>query len=189
MGKTAVLVVDLVNDFTRPDGKIYYETTGQMMPRCVRFIDRMRELGAKIVYIQQVMSREDAARQNPDLRLRMCCVEGTGGEELDARLPVLPEDTVVKKTRASGFFRTELEDLLEAWGVDTVAVIGTKTNCCVRATATDASMRDYHTFLISDCVSTNTEELNRFHCEDINKYTAKAVTADRFIEMAAQGLS
>jgi len=187
MEKTAILVVDLVNDFTRPDGKIYYETTGEMMPRAVKFIQSMRERGAVIVYIQQVTSREEAARLSQDLKLRVCCVEGSGGECLDERLPIEAEDIIVQKRKASGFFRTELERILEERGIRNVAVIGTKTNCCVRATATDASMRDYRTFLITDCVSTNTEELNRFHCEDINKYTAKAVTAAQFVELADSG--
>ena len=182
MHKTAVLVVDLVNDFTQPDGAIYYETTGEMFPRAVRFIQEMRRRGALIVYIQQVMPREEAQRLSPDLPVRACCVEGGGGELLDQRLPVLPEDPIVRKTRASGFFRTELEALLLRHGVRNVAVIGTKTNCCVRATATDASMRDYRTFLINDCVSTNTAELNRFHCEDIGKYTARSLTASEFVQ-------
>lgn len=187
MENTAVLVVDLVNDFTQPDGKIYYETTGKMMPRAIQFIQAMRQRGAVIVYIQQVMGKEEMDKVSPDLKLRLCCVEGSGGELLDKRLPVEPEDVIVRKRKASGFFRTELEWILEKRKIRNVAVIGTKTNCCVRATATDASMRDYRTFLITDCVSTNTEELNHFHCEDINKYTAKALTSAQFIELADSG--
>ncbi len=184
----AVLVVDLVNDFTQPDGKIYYETTGEMMPRVIYFISEMKKRKAQIIYIQQKISKEEAEKANPDLKTRMCCVEGTGGELLDDRLPVDPEDRVVPKTRFSGFFRTNLEDILLENQIKSIAVIGTKTNCCVRATATDACMRDYRTFLINDCVSTNTEELNRIHCEDIGKYTAKSLTSTEFLEMVDNGL-
>ena len=181
MKNTAVLVVDLLKDFTQPTGNIYYETTGEMMPRVIDFIQQMRKRGAMIVYIQQIVSKEDAAKVPQDLKFRMCCVEGSGGEEFDPRLPIEKDDIIVQKRKASGFFRTNLEDILREHHIENVVVIGTKTNCCVRATATDSAMRDFRTFIISDCVSTNTAELNRFHCEDINKYTAKAMTAASFI--------
>lgn len=186
MEKTAVLVVDLVNDFTQPDGKIYYDTTGEMFPRAVNFIEQMHKRGALIVYIAQVLPRAETVRFKPGSR-RLSCVEGSGGEELDSRLPRYQDDLVIRKHRFSGFFRTDLEAVLEKSDVKNVVVIGTKTNCCVRATVIDAAMRDYRTFMISDCVSTNTAELNRIHCEDINKYTAKVLTSSEFIQAVDTG--
>lgn len=182
MSKTALLVVDLVNDFTQPSGKIYYETTGEMMPRVAAFIEDMRARGVLVVYIQQVMSREaEQKAKQAELPMRTCCVEGSGGEDIDGRLRVAPEDLVVKKSKMSGFFKTPLEQLLNERGVENAVVIGTKTNCCVRATANDAAMRDYKTFVVSDCVSTNTDELNEFHLADIGKYIAIVVDSKELI--------
>ena len=46
MPKTAVLVIDMQKDFTRPEGKFYYpETTGEMMKTFPEKINKMRDLG------------------------------------------------------------------------------------------------------------------------------------------------
>jgi len=187
MHKTALLVVDLVNDFTKPTGIHYYQTTAVMMPRIVDMISRIRDKGVLIVYIQQVSAKDRYI--NPELKTRLSCVEGSGGELLDDRLPIdVARDIIVRKSRFSGFFRTELEDVLEKNGVKNVVVIGTKTNCCVRATATGACMRDYHTYLVSDCVSSNTEEISQAHLDDMAKYVARVIDSRELLDMVDGGL-
>lgn len=180
MSKAALLVVDLVNDFTDPKGKHYYEETGKMMPTVCSLIDKLHERDALVVYVQQVTP---ASVTGNSMIANFSCVEGTGGELLDSRLPIIEQDEIVVKGKPSGFFHTNLQEVLEKHEINTVALAGTKTNYCVRATATDAMMRDYKVYVISDCVSTNTAELNKFHLEDLAKYTAKVVDAERFIEL------
>ena len=188
MRKLALLVVDLVNDFTQPTGKVYYPSTGAMMPAVVRLINQVKEREILTIYIQQIVElAENERRGKTFISLRESCVEGTGGALLDPRLPIDENDPIVVKRKASGFFKTNLEELLIGNGIEAVAIIGTKTNVCVRATAVDASMREFRTYLISDCVSTNTDELNKFHIEDIGKYTAKILTSDELIAMIDSG--
>lgn len=183
MDKTALLVVDLVNDFTQSNGKIYYETTGEMMPRVAQLIEQLRARGVLIVYIQQIMSRQaEQQAKHAELSMRSCCVEGSGGEDIDARLRVASADIVVQKRKMSGFFKTPLEEILNDRGIKNVVVIGTKTNCCVRATANDAAMRDFKTFVVSDCVSTNTDQLNEFHLGDIGKYIAIVLDSEELLQ-------
>lgn len=186
MADTALVVVDLVRDFTEPEGSIYYPTTGNMMPRVCNLINDLRERGVLIVYIQNVA--DERRSKNKHIKTRASCVKGSGGELLDKRLSVFEQDKIVIKNRFSAFFKTTLEDVLQSNGVKKVIVIGTKTNCCVRATAIDSNMRDYDTYIVSDCVSTNTDELNKFHLEDLAKYTAKVLTADELIRSIDSGL-
>lgn len=181
MSKAALLVVDLVNDFTTPEGKHYYDETGKIMPTVCNLIDSLHERNALVVYIQQITPKSVVASHS--LLKSFSCVEGTGGELLDSRLPVKSCDEIVIKKKPSGFFETNLNDVLKKHGIDTVALAGTKTNYCVRATATDAMMRDYKVYIVSDCVSTNTAELNAFHLEDLGKYTAKIVDAKAFLNL------
>ena len=42
-----------------------------------------------------------------------------------------------------------------------------QTNCCIRATATDAHNLDYNVYVVADCVATNSDVVNQVHLEDI----------------------
>ena len=60
MPKTAVLVIDMQKDFTRPEGKFYYpETTGEMMKTFPEKINKMRDLGALIVIVCGILTAAD----------------------------------------------------------------------------------------------------------------------------------
>lgn len=186
--KTALLVIDLVNDFTQPDGKCYYETTGAMMPRVVEFVNTARDKGVFIVWVQQISKTDRPLNKELSSRQKLNCVEGSGGELLDARFTVdKDKDYVLVKSRADAFFRTELEQLLLDRGVENVLVCGTKTNCCVRATATGAAMRDYPTYIVSDCVSSNTDEITQIHLADMSKYFAKAISSEEVLDRLDKG--
>lgn len=184
MSKVALLVVDLVNDFTSQGGKHYYPETEKIMPNVCGLIEELHKRGVLVIYIQQITP---ASAGGNGIIANLSCVEGTGGELLDSRLPVTDQDEIVVKRKPSGFFETDLQDTLQRYGVDTVALAGTKTNYCVRATATDAMMRDYKVYVISDCVSTNTAELNQFHLKDLAKYTAKVIDSQGFLHLMDSG--
>ncbi len=77
------------------------------------------------------------------------------------------KDYLNKKRRYSGFFSTDLDLVLRENGVQNTIIVGTKTNCCIRATAMDAYYRDYNAIVISDCVATNDEVVNQIHLNEI----------------------
>jgi len=74
--------------------------------------------------------------------------EGTSGTEVD--LPVEPEDVVVLKRRASAFAGTDLELVLRARAVDTIAIAGVATSAMVAATCYDAADRGYRITVLRD---------------------------------------
>lgn len=186
--KTALLVIDLVNDFTRPGGSCYYETTGAMMPRVVNFVNEVRKKGIFVVWVQQISKKDRPLNKELSSRQKLNCVEGSGGELLDARFTVVADqDYILVKSRADAFFKTELEEILLKHNVENILVCGTKTNCCVRATATGAAMRDYHTYVVGDCVSSNTEEISSIHLADMSKYFAKAISSTEVLKRLEDG--
>jgi ureidoacrylate peracid hydrolase len=63
------------------------------------------------------------------------------------------EDLVIYKTRFSGFFRTDLDERLQALGIEDLVVTGCTTSICVDSTVRDAMFRDYRCVLLSDCMS------------------------------------
>ena len=103
-------------------------------------------------------------------------------------LPVQEEtDYVIKKRRYSGFFGTDLDLVLRENGVKNVIVVGTKTNCCIRATITDAFYLDYDGYVVSDCVATNSETVNQVHLEDISKYLGTVVDTEELFGLLDSG--
>jgi nicotinamidase-related amidase len=66
------------------------------------------------------------------------------------------------KAKHSGFFSTTLDALLAQLGVKTVIFTGMAANICVLFTANDAYMRDLNVIVPSDCVASNTKELNDY---------------------------
>jgi nicotinamidase-related amidase len=177
---TALLIVDMVKDFTDPGGLVYYPQNREILPRIAHVLEACRKKGILVVFLQHCnrAGKEDRRISN----MRPNCIEGSGGEEIDSMLEVRENDYVIKKRRYSGFFGTDLDLVLRENGVKKVVVVGTKTNCCIRATVTDAFYNDYDAIVLSDCVATNSEIVNKVHLEDIHKYLGTVMSSDEFLE-------
>ncbi len=72
--------------------------------------------------------------------------------EIPGMIAPLSGEPIVKKTKASGFFRTPLDILLRRANVDTVLLAGCTTSGCIRATAVDAHSLGFETILLEDAV-------------------------------------
>lgn len=177
--QTALVVVDMVRDFTEPDGLVFYPMNRQILPAVVRLVDLCHQTGTLVIFMQH---RYRSGKYDRNLEtMRPNCIEGSGGEALDPALPVDRErDYIIQKRRYSAFYGTDLDLVLREHGIKNVAVVGTKTNCCIRATVHDAYFNDYLPIVISDCVGTNSEEVNRVHLEDMDKYFGTVMTARQF---------
>jgi ureidoacrylate peracid hydrolase len=67
----------------------------------------------------------------------------------------------VYKTRFSGFYQTELDDLLRAAGITHLIVTGCTTSVCVESTVRDAFVRDYTCIVLEDCTAEPGANLSR----------------------------
>lgn len=173
--KTALIVVDMVKDFTDPAGLVFYPQNREVLPKIKEVVDYFHETKRLVIYMRHSY-RKDKYDRNL-VTMRPNCIEGTGGDEIDPMLPVFPTDYQIKKRRYSAFFGTDLDLVLRENGIHQVVIVGTKTNCCIRATATDAYYRDYRVIVLSDCVATNSDVVNRVHLEDIQKYIGTVMTS------------
>lgn len=185
MNNTALLVVDMVRDFTDPDGLVFYSQNKEILPEIRQVVDRCREHDVMIVYLQHC-NRKDK-RDNRAKKMRPNCIEGTWGIDIDPMLEVKPEDYVIQKRRYSGFFGTDLDLVLRENDIKNVIVVGTKTNCCIRATITDAFYYDYEGYVVRDCVATNSEVVNEVHLGDIDKYLGSVITSEELENMLEAG--
>ena len=194
--QSALLVIDLQNDFTQPWGSVYREPTGEMMDRVSAGIDRMRDQGVLIVVVysggpaevRRARPGPGPSRTHRSDGTRRCLIQGTPGFEIDERIHIDRErDILWHKSAARAFFRNDLDQRLRERGVENVLVCGVKTNVCCRATVNDAYSHGFRTFIISDMTATNTPELNAFFVEDMAKYFASAVTSEQVFQMLENG--
>lgn len=156
----ALVVVDVQNDFCADDG--YFGKVGadvkrvqRMVPTLQRLIDRARQAGVLVVFVQAIYDAEYVSAPMRERNLRKGremprCQTGTWGADFYGVQP-RPGDAVVVKHRYSGVINTELDAVLKRHGVKSLLMTGVATDTCVESTARDAYFIDYYVTLVEDC--------------------------------------
>ncbi len=100
-----------------------------------------------------------------------------------------PDEVVVTKQHASGFFGTTLNEELQVLGVDTVLVCGVSTSGCVRATVTDASAFGFAPFIIREAVGDRTNAVHEANLFDIAAKYGDVIDEHTGLDYLAEGIS
>jgi biuret amidohydrolase len=157
--KTAMIVVDMQNDFVAVGAPMETPAARAMVPNLAGALKFCRNVGIRVIYTTHA-HRGDGCDMGlfddlwPPIANRAGLVDGTKGIEIYPDLAPAADEHVIKKHRYSGFFGTDLEIILREWGVDTVIVSGTTTENCCHATARDALFRNYRVVFLSDATAT-----------------------------------
>jgi len=157
--KTAMLVVDMQNDFVQEGAPIEVPHARAMVPRLNRLLDVCRASKIPVIYIHHVIRGGDIdaghlADHHTAIRNNKALLAGTPNVEIYAGLKPHAGDLVVAKPRYSAFYGTDLEAILRSQGIDTLLISGTLTNVCCDSTARDAFSRDYKVIFLSDGTAT-----------------------------------
>lgn len=152
--RAAVVVVDMQNDFAKPEGKLYVPATQEIIEPIARLLTRAREAGAMVIYTQDVHGQQDPEYQIWGEHVRA----GTWGAEIIEELAPQPGDEVVQKPRYDAFYASRMEDVLHSRPeVNTLIITGTVTNICVLHTAGSAALRWYKVVVPKDAVAALSE--------------------------------
>jgi ureidoacrylate peracid hydrolase len=165
---SAVVVVDMQNDFVSPGGA--WDATGEdismpqeVLPRIIKLIAGARERRVPIIFVRSVYTTDDNRylsdvflhQQERRARRRFSevpvCVEGSWGWQLAPGLEVDPQDTIIVKHRYSAFHSTDLHLRLRSQGTRSILLVGVGTAVCVESTARDGFFLDYYNVIVSDC--------------------------------------
>ncbi len=147
--ETAVIVVDMQNDFVKPEGKLYVPTAQATVEPIRRLLERARAAGVRVFYTQDTHYDGD-----PEFEIWGEHVKhGTWGWRIIDELAPQPGDIVVQKTRYDGFYGTPLDDLLRVYGIRYTVIVGTVANICVLHTAASAALRWYKVVVPVDGIS------------------------------------
>jgi len=157
--KTAMLVVDMQNDFVQEGAPLEIPSARAMVPRLNRLLDVCRAHKILVIYIHHVIRGGDIdagrlADHHAAIRNNKALIAGTPNVEIYEGLKPRPGDLVVGKPRYSAFYGTDLEAILRSKGIDTLIISGTVTNVCCDSTARDAFSRDYKVIFLSDGTAT-----------------------------------
>ena len=163
--QTALIVVDMQNDFADPGGSLYVRGGEEVVPLVNREIELAAAARATVVYTQDWHPESTPHFAKDGGIWPVHCVMGTWGAEFHPQLHV--EGEVVRKGSGgedgySGFSTrdpesgeerpTELEDLLRRRGIRKVVVGGLATDYCVKETVIDAAERGFQVALLAEAV-------------------------------------
>ncbi len=157
--KTAMIVVDMQNDFVAPGAAMETPAARAMVPKLAEALRICRGAGIRVIFTAHVHRRDGSDMglfddMHPPIATRAALVDGTPGVDIYSELAPAAGEHVIKKHRYSGFFGTDLDIVLREWGVDTVIISGTTTENCCHATARDAMFRNYRVVFLSDATAT-----------------------------------
>jgi nicotinamidase-related amidase len=155
--RTALLVIDMQNDFLLPDAPVSTPGGLALVPLIAALTREARRLGFPVIFTQE-MHRADLSDFGIELHFEPPhCLEGTPGMDLAAGLEPEPADVrIQRKRRYDAFLGTDLDAALRARGVENLLVTGVCTDICVISTVYHARNLDYRVFLLRDAVAGTT---------------------------------
>jgi len=153
-GKTAVIIVDMQNDFVKPDGNLLVPAAAETVPGIQTLLKSARDKDIPIAYTQDTTFEND-----PEFEIwpEHCRIH-TWGWEIIPELKPGEQELVCQKSRYDGFYGTWLEHFLSyVWEVKHLVIVGTVSNICVLHTAAAAGLRWFHVIVPADGISALTE--------------------------------
>ena len=182
----ALLVVDFSRGFTEASFATGADLTAEVTGTA-RLIEAMRAK-ARPVFFTVIAFHEhlrDAGAWRAKFPGARELIEGTPAVELDPRLPVAPEDTIVVKKGASAFFGTSLAAMLTAARIDTTIVCGATTSGCVRASVVDSVQSGFQTMVVRDCVGDRARGPHEANLFDMSAKYADVLDLDETLDYVA----
>ena len=181
LAKSAILVIDMQNDFCHADGWLAHigvDVTPARTPIAPlqRFLPALRSQQVPVIWVNwgnrpDLLNISAAAlhvynptgsgiglgdplpqNQSPVL------MAGSWGAAVVYELTQAPEDVYVDKYRMSGFWDTPLDSILRNLGKTTLFFAGVNADQCVMATLQDANFLGYDCCLIKDCTATTSPD-------------------------------
>lgn len=194
--KTALLIVDLQNDFLHPEGA--YGRAGQSAPgiaalpeRVKPLVDALRAKGGWIVSTQftlvpakggEPLISPHLKKLRPFLKKGDFMPGGWGHALVDT---LQPADLTVEKIAYSAFYMTRMEWVLRKTGIEKIYVCGIVTNGGVASTVRDCHVRDFEAIVLEDGCAAFTEATHRTAIDALRPVAPVMTIADALREVEA----
>jgi nicotinamidase-related amidase len=169
---TALVIIDMQRDFMEPGG--FGETLGNDVSQLARAVkpiaavlEAARDIGMLVLHTREghLPDLSDAPpakieRGAPSLRIGdpgpmgRILIRGEAGHDIIPALYPLDSEIVIDKPGKGAFYATELDDVLQKYGIENLLVCGVTTEVCVNTTVREANDRGYRCVVLADgCAS------------------------------------
>jgi len=192
---TALLVIDLQNDFLSSQGKsasLWHQNVAAMqatIPKIEAITDQFYAKGRPVIRTityEDPELRTEAGRdrflwfEGNDREGEVACLKGTWGAELYK--PPRDDDILIEKDRVSAYVGTELPKVIKEQGIKTLVIVGLKTQRCVARTAQDLydNEPDLHVVVLEDCVASDDVALHAATMQELKRFYPPVITSDDF---------
>jgi len=161
---SAVLVIDMANDFVYSGGTIanaggpeYQQRAQAIVPRLAKLLAAARSAGIQVIYATDAHTPKDTElRKWPPHSMA-----GSHEAEIVAELAPQRGDAVWSKQTYSPFLNPEFEQMLEERGITKLYITGLHTDCCARHTSGDAFQRGFDLVWVTDALQAFTDEAHK----------------------------
>lgn len=188
--RAAVVVVDMLADNLKTGKHGAMEREGMALVPVLRgLLAECRGRGVRVVYANDSFLPDDALFGG---RMQPHALRGSAGARVIEEIAPQPGDLEVPKRRFSAFYKTDLDQTLRTWGMDTVAVCGITTPFCVVATALDAVAADFRAVILEDASAAHKPEVHQA-CLALYRKNAlwpllRVETSEAFLAAVASGV-
>ena len=136
MPSRALVIVDMLQAYDFEDAEKLREHVRDALPKITGLVDRAKEAGAPVIYVNDAFEDWSGDRQKflDDL---------AGGPHADLIEPIVPGDDAlfITKARHSAFYETPLEYLLRTEDIESIVMVGQVTEQCILYSVLDAHIR------------------------------------------------
>jgi nicotinamidase-related amidase len=189
---TAVVLIEYQNDFTSEGGALHgavgdvMESTG-MLENTRALADAARAAGATIVHAPITFAPGYGELSRHPYGILKGVVDSTafvkgewGAEIVDSLAPQEGDVVVEGKRGLDTFATTNLDFILRARGITTIALGGFLTNCCVESTMRTGYEKGYQVITLSDCVAATSAEEHQNAIQFDYPMFSEVMTAEAF---------
>jgi len=155
--RPAIIVVDMVKDNLKEGARApIIQEAREIIPRLRDLLAESRKRGFPVIFACDSFLKDDFIFRG---KMKIHALRGTPGSEPVEELEPGPTDIVLPKRRFSAFFKTDLDQTLRTFGIDTIVVTGITAEVCVLMTAMEGLCHDFSAILIEDCTASKSKEM------------------------------
>jgi maleamate amidohydrolase len=174
--RPALVIIDFVNGFFY---RSQYPGIAEAARRTRPLLMAARAAGLPVVHTRIAYAEDGSdcgiwAIKSPRLRHLTDTAEAS---QFIASLAPAAGERVLRKTKPSAFFGTDLAAYLIGRAVDTLIFAGCTTSGCVRATVVDAVSHNFRPIVVADCVGDRTEGPHEANLHEIGQKYADVMSS------------
>ena len=167
--RTAVLLIEFQNDFASTGGTLHEAVKGvmassNMLQNTVELVANARQLGMTIIHAPIAFKPGYGELSDAPYGILKGVVDSNsfikgswGAEIVPALLPHADDIVAEGKRGLCVFASTNLDFILRSKGIETLAVAGFLTNCCVESTLRSAYEKGFNAIALTDCTAATSE--------------------------------